>query len=136
MINNFLQHVTAMATQIPAFMTKKWMNKNYLWIYMEIMKGEVYAKTVNIIQRESIVINARKSSIGRMESNGTRQMCADVRTFYLFLFFHDFDLQRLQTLAYTFYNSIFGNKKRLYCFSTLRPNFPMNIGSRISFFCG
>jgi len=45
---------------------------------MEIMKGEVYAKTVNIIQRESIVINARKGSIGHMESNGTRQMCADV----------------------------------------------------------
>lgn len=87
MTNNFLQHVTAMVTQIPAFMTKKWMNKNYLWIYMEIMKEEVYAKTVNIIQRGSIVINARKSSIGHMESNGTRQMCADVRKFYLFLFF-------------------------------------------------
>lgn len=79
---------------------------------MEIMKGEVYAKTVNIIQRGSIVINARKSSIGHMESNGTRQMCADVRTFDLFLYFHNFNLQRLEPLVYRFYNSIVGNKKR------------------------
>lgn len=75
------QLVIVLAIRIHALTTKLLIIKVFRLTLMVDLMVAVFVNIVNTTLKASIAINVNRNSIGRGESTGTKQMCADVRRY-------------------------------------------------------